>query len=117
MSGISNLTIEEFINEENDHLKKILFGVFPSNFITGFIAFHQLIKEKNGSYSFIIMNTDRSNEKGSHRWSVLEFHNRKKLLLFDSFSFEGLKEFIISNDKKRIDKILFDLKKFSKKTQ
>ena len=27
MSGISNVTIEEFINEENDHLKKI-FGVF-----------------------------------------------------------------------------------------
>ena len=27
MSGISNVTIEEFINEENDHLKKV-FGVF-----------------------------------------------------------------------------------------
>ena len=115
MGGISNLTIEEFINEENDDLKNNFVGVFPSNFITHFIAFHQLIKEKRGSYSFMIMNTDRNNKKGTDWWSVLELHNRKTLFLFDSFGFEGLKRFRISNDKKLIDKILFDLKKFNKK--
>ena len=63
MSGISNLTIEEFIKKENDNLKKKFIGIFPSNFITRFIAFHQLIKEKRGPYPFMIMNTDRSNKK------------------------------------------------------
>ena len=68
MSSICNLTIEEFINEENDDLKYNFIGVFPYNFITRFIAFHQLIKEKRGSYPFMIINTDRSNKKGIHQW-------------------------------------------------
>ena len=67
MSGISNLTIEEFIKKENDNFKKNFIGIFPSNFITRFIAFHQLIKEKRGSYPFMIINTDRSNKKGIHQ--------------------------------------------------
>ena len=91
MSGISNLTIEKYINKENDDLKNNLVGGFPSNFITRFIAFHQLITEKRRSYPFNIMNTDRSNKKCTHWWIVLEFHNRKTLFLFDSFGFEGLK--------------------------
>ena len=111
MSDISNVTIEEFINEENGDLKKNFVGLFPSHFIMYFKAFQQLIKEKSGSYPFMIMNTDRSNKKGTHWWSVFELHNRKTLFLFDSFGVEGLKEFIISNDKKLIDKILFDLKR------
>ena len=115
MSGISNLTIEEFNNEKNDDLKNNFFGIFPSNFIMRFKAFHQLIKEKRGSDPFMTMNTDRSNKKDTHWWSVLELHNRKTLFLFNNFGFEGLKEFTISNDKKLIDKILFDLNKFNKK--
>ena len=79
MSGKSNLTIEEFINEENKDLKKNFVSVFPPNFITCFIAFHQLIKEKHGYYPFMVMNTDRSNKNGTHWWSVLEISNRKTL--------------------------------------
>ena len=52
MSSICNLTIEEFINEENDDLKYNFIGIFPSNFITRFIAFHQLIKKKKRILSF-----------------------------------------------------------------
>ena len=37
------------------------------------------------------------------------------MFLFGRFGFEGLNEFIISNDKKVIDKILFDLKKLNKR--
>ena len=96
-------------------MKNNFVSVFPSNFITRVIALYQLIKEKRGSYSFMITNTNRSNKKGTHWWSVLELHNRKTLFLFDSFGFEGLKEFIILNYKKLIDKILFDLKKFKRK--
>ena len=58
----------------------------------------------------MIMNTDRSNQKGTQWWSLLELHNRRTLFLFDSFGFEGIKEYIISNNKKLIYKILFDLK-------
>ena len=66
MSGISNLTIEEFINEGNDCLKKNFVGVFSTNFMMRFIAFHQLIKEKHRSYPFMITNTGRSNKEGTH---------------------------------------------------
>ena len=72
-------------------MKKNFVSVFSSNFITPFITFHQLIKEKHGSYPFMIMNTDSSNKKGTYWWSVLELHNRKTLFLFDSFGFEGIK--------------------------
>ena len=65
-----------------------------------FTEFHQLIKQKRGSYLFMIMDTDRNNKKCTQWWSVLELHNRKTLLLFDSLCFERLKEFIILNDKK-----------------
>ena len=47
MSDISNVTIEEFINEENGDLKKNFVGLFPSHFIMYFKAFQQLIKEKS----------------------------------------------------------------------
>ena len=53
MGSISNITIEEFIKE--DDLKKRIVGVFPSNNILLFINFHQLIKEKYASYPFTII--------------------------------------------------------------
>ena len=45
----------------------------------------------------------------------LDLHSRKETFLFDSFGFEGLKEFIINNDRKTLNKILFRIKKFLKK--
>ena len=63
----------------------------------------------------MIIYTDRSNKKGTHWQSVLKLYNKKTLFLFDSFDFEGLKQFIILNDRKLIDKILFDLIKFNEK--
>ena len=43
--------------------------------------------------------------------------SRKDLLLFDSFGFAGFKQFIAENDENIINKILFNLEKFNKKTQ
>lgn len=60
-----------------------------------FINFHNLIIEQNAAYPFMIINTDRSDREGTHWWSILDLHPRKKIYLFDSFGFEGLKSFII----------------------
>ena len=61
------------------------------------------------------MNTDRSNKKGTHWWSFLNLHPRKEIFLFDSFGFEGFIEFIINDDRKALNKILFGIKKKQKK--
>ena len=70
--------------------------------------------EKN-RYPFIMMNTDRSNKNGTHWWSFLDLHERKEIFLFDSFGFEGFKEFIIDNDRNILNKILFGIEKLKKK--
>lgn len=92
MTGISNLTIEKFINESEDgDLKNNFVGVFSSNQIFQFIHFHRLINEKNVPYPFMIMNTGRDNKKGTHWWSLSELHTHRNIFLFDSFGFTGLK--------------------------
>ena len=70
--------------------------------------------EKN-RYSFIIMNTDRSDKSCMHWWSFLDLHPRKEIFLFDSFGFEGFKEFIIDDDRKTLNRILFGIEKLKKK--
>ena len=56
MEGISNETIVNFFeNETDDDLKKNFADVFPSNYVTRFISFHEMMIEKN-RYPFIIMN-------------------------------------------------------------
>ena len=70
--------------------------------------------EKN-RYPFIIMNTDCSDKKGTHWWSFLDLHERKEIFLFDSFGFEGFKDFFIDNDRNMLNKILFEIEKFQKK--
>ena len=66
-------------------------------------------------YPFIIMNTDCSDKKGTHWWSFLDLHERKIFFLFDSFGFEGFKEFIIDDDRNILNKILFGIEKLTKK--
>ena len=115
MAGISNETIVKFFeNETDDDLLSNFVGVFPSNYVTKFISFHEMMIEKN-CYPFIIMNTDRSNKNGTHWWSFLDLRERKEIFLFDSFGFEGFKEFIIDNDRNILNKILFRIEKLKKK--
>ena len=57
MEDISNEAIVNFFeNETDDDLQKKFVGVFPSNYVTRFILFHEMMIEKN-RYLFIIMNT------------------------------------------------------------
>ena len=116
MAGISNEAIEDFFEKVNDEdLKNNFIGVFPSNFINRFISYHSIIKDRSKvKYPFIIMNTDRSDRAGTHWWSFLDLHQKKETFLFDSFGFEGFKKFIIDNDRKVLNKVLFGLNKFQK---
>ena len=115
MAGILNETIVKFFeNETDDDLTSNFLGVFRSNYVTKFISFHEMMIEKN-HYPFLIMNTDRSNKNGTHWWSFFDLHERKEIFLFDSFGFEGFKEFIIDNDRNILNKILFGIEKLKKK--
>ena len=116
MAGISNEAIDDFFKKIDDKdLQNNFIGVFPSNLTNKFISHHSIIKTKpKVKYPFIIMNTDRSDRDGTHWWSFLDLHPKKEIFLFDSFGFTGLKKFIIDNDEKLINKVLFNLKKFGK---
>ena len=74
-----------------------------------------MMNERSTRYPFIIMNTDRSNKKGMHWWSFLDLHPKEEIFLFDSFGFDGFKEFLLQDDKKTLDKILYGIKNFLKK--
>ena len=116
--GITNHEVVKFFeNVEDEDIKENFIGVFPSNYINKFISFHEMAKEKNKKYPFIIMNTDRANKDGEHWWSFLDLHPRKEIFLFDSFGFTGFRKFVIDNDRNILNKILFGIQKFQKKDQ
>ena len=77
MSGISNFEIEEAFEKigDEDLLKKFV-GIF------------------------IITNTDADDKPGIHWWSILDIEPKNDIFFFDSFGIEGLKHFIIQDDKK-----------------
>ena len=41
-------------------------GAFPSNYVTRFINVHSMMTESKSNFPFIIINTDRSDEKGMY---------------------------------------------------
>ena len=72
-----------------------------------FIDHKMMISEKKGKYPFLIANTDSSSKKGTHWWSILDIEPKTDIFFFDSFGLDGLKAFIIQDNKKIIVKILF----------
>ena len=102
LKGISNFQIESAIkNLNNDDLNENSVGVFPANHMSKFIDFKSLISEKKGKYPFLIANTDSSEKKGTHWWSILDIEPKRDLFFY-SFGIEGIKIFIIQDDKKII---------------
>ena len=61
------------------------------------------------------MDTDENNKKDTHWRNFLDLHPKKEIFLFDSFGFEGFKEFILQSDGKTLNKILYGIKRFEKK--
>ena len=115
MTGISNVTTEEFIEEENDDFQRNFVGVFLSDRTTLFLNFLKMMKRKRGHYPFTILNTDRSNLPGGHWCSILNIYKETQLFLFNSYGFLGFKAFIEQDDGDIINKILYDTKKIIKK--
>ena len=90
--SISNFDTEKVFKEiNNEEINKNVLGVFSSDKINKFIMFEKIMPGKK--CSFIISNTDRSDEGGIHWWSILNISPKSKLLHFDSFRISGMKPF------------------------
>ena len=68
----------------------------------------------SGKYSFIIANTDDSQKDETHWWSILDIEPKTDFFFFDSYGLDGLKHFIIQDDKTIIDKILVGIDKMDR---
>ena len=76
----------------------ILSVCFPSDKMTKFMGYKELISQKTGKYLFLISNTDKSTKRSEHWWSILNIEPKKDLFFFDSFGYDRLKNFIITDD-------------------
>ena len=103
--GISNIEIKKLFKEiNNDDLRENFLGVYPSNKINKFIMFEKMMPGKK--YPLLVSNTDRSGQGGTHWWSIMNISPKSELFVFDSYGIEGMKHFIVSDDKKIVGKIL-----------
>ena len=72
-----------------------------------------MMTESGAVNLFIIMNTDRSDKKGTY--CFLDLHTIKEVFLFNSFGFQGFKEFILQDDQKILNKVLYGIEKVNEK--
>ena len=72
-----------------------------------------MMTESGAVNLFIIMNTDRSDKKGTY--CFLDLHTKKEVFLFNSFGFQGFKEFILQDDQKILNKVLHGIEKVNEK--
>ena len=88
-------------------------GVFPSDYMNKFIN-HAAMIEERGKFPFVIANTDASDKPGVQWQSILDIEPRTDIYFFYSYGIEGLKHFIIQDDKPIVDKILIGIEKMDK---
>ena len=101
--GISNFQIEEAFKKIGDEdIDNNFVGVFPSNYMKKVFDHKMMISEEKGKYTFLIAKTDSSSKRGTHWWSILNIETKTDIFFFDSFGLDGLKAFIIQDDKKVI---------------
>ena len=113
--GISNLEINNFFeNKQNQDIKNNYMGVSSMDSITKYINFYEIIIKGNGKYPFAIFDTGKHNKAGMHWWSFMDIHPKKNLLLFDSLGLISFKNFIVDNDEKIIDELLYNFKKMQR---
>ena len=114
MGRISNYQIEDAFKKIGDEdLLENFFGVFPSNYMNRFIN-HAAMLSDRGKYPWIIANTDASDKPGVHWWSILDIEPKTDIFFFDSFGLDGLKHFIIQEDKPIVDKILLGVEQMNR---
>ena len=73
-----------------------------------------MISDKKGIHSFIFANTGSSEKGGMHQWSILDIESKTDIFFFDSFGLDGLKHFIVQDDREVIEKILFGTEKMTR---
>ena len=88
--------------------------VCPSNHMNKFINHAAMISEKKGKYSFVIANTESSEERGTHWWSILDIEPETDIFSFASFGLHGLKHFIIQYNRQVLKKTLFGMEKMAR---
>ena len=114
MGGISNFQIEKaFKKIDDEDLLDNFVGVFPSNYMNKLIN-HAAMIEDSGKYPFIIANTDSADTPGEHWWNILDIEPRTDIFFFDSYGIEGLKHFIIQDDRPIVDQILIGIEKMDR---
>ena len=72
-----------------------------------------MMTESGAVNLFITMNTDRSDKNG--KYCFLDLHTKKEVFLFNSFGFQGFKEFILQDDQKILNKVLYGIEKVNEK--
>ena len=73
--GIINFQTEESFKNLNDpDINDNFVGAFRANQMTKFIDYKSMMseKKKEAKYPFLIANTDDSDKKGTHWWSILD---------------------------------------------
>ena len=78
---------------------------------------HASMIPDKGKYPFIIANTDASDKPGVHWWSIIDIGPRNDVFFFDSFGIDGLKHFIIQDDKPIVNKILLGVEQMTRTDQ
>ena len=57
-------------------------------------------------YPFIVSNTNRSDKNGTQWWSVLNISPKSELFVFYYFAIDGMRHFIVQDDKQTVVKVL-----------
>ena len=78
-----------------------------------FIVLSKLMRTRK--YPLLIANKDSSGKGGMHWWSILDINSKSDFLLLDTFRIEGLKNLIIQNDRKIIEKVIKGIEKMDRK--
>ena len=59
----------------------------------------------------MISNPGRADRPVTHCWNTLDLYPKMEIFLFDLYGVNSLQKFLIQEDKKIIDKILFEIHK------
>ena len=106
-NDICSFQIEEaFKNIGDEDIENKFVGTFPLNHMNKLINHNLIICEKKRKYPFIIASTDASNKSGTYWWSILKIEPKADIFFFDSCGIDGLKNFIIQDDRKVLEKTL-----------
>ena len=111
--GITNIQMNKiFENEENQGIKNNYMGVYSMDSITKYINFYEIIikKKKLNIHFLYLIQTNIINQvcSGGVLWIFIQ---KKRIFLFDALGLEGFKFFIVNNDERVINELLFDYKK------